>query len=117
MTDRPYDLVLLGATGFTGGLVAAHLAGRVGALRWAIAGRDRDRLAQVAGHKVAAPTKGNRPGCYCARAKDIGAYDTCPHGCCYCYAVQRPELAKRRYQVHDPEAEFLIAPGTKVSGA
>jgi hypothetical protein len=31
--------------------------------------------------------------------------------------VQRPELAKRRYQVHDPDAEFLIAPGTKVAGA
>ena len=78
---------------------------------------DAERLGRVAGQKVAAPIKGNRPGCYCARAKDIGAYDTCPHGCCYCYAVQRPELAKRRYQVHDPEAEFLIAPGTKVSGA
>lgn len=47
-TDRPYDLVLLGATGFTGGLVAAHLARRVGALSWAIAGRDRDRLTRVA---------------------------------------------------------------------
>ncbi len=46
--DRPYDLVLLGATGFTGGLVAEHLAGRAGSLRWAIAGRDRDRLRQVA---------------------------------------------------------------------
>ncbi|MFU8841704.1 MAG: saccharopine dehydrogenase family protein [Nitriliruptoraceae bacterium] len=46
--DRPYDLVLLGATGFTGRLVAEHLAGRVGTLRWAIAGRDRDRLQQVA---------------------------------------------------------------------
>jgi short subunit dehydrogenase-like uncharacterized protein len=46
--DRQYDLVLLGATGFTGRLVAEHLAGRAGSLRWAIAGRDRDRLRQVA---------------------------------------------------------------------
>jgi hypothetical protein len=77
---------------------------------------DAARLGRVAGRDVRAPTKGNRPGCYCAQAKDIGAYDTCPHGCCYCYAVQRPELAKQRYRLHDPEAEFLIAPDTGVSG-
>lgn len=46
--DRPYDLVLLGATGFTGQLVAAHLAARVGPLRWAIAGRDHERLTSIA---------------------------------------------------------------------
>ena len=45
---RDYDLVLLGATGFTGRLTAAHLAGRSGELRWAIAGRDADRLAALA---------------------------------------------------------------------
>lgn len=29
----------------------------------------------------------NRPGCGCAQHRDIGAYDTCPSGCVYCYAV------------------------------
>jgi len=48
-TDRDYDLVLWGATGFTGRLVAEHLADRYGdgALDWALAGRDADRLAAV----------------------------------------------------------------------
>lgn len=43
---RPFDVVLFGATGFTGGLVAHELAARSigGALRWAIAGRDRAKL-------------------------------------------------------------------------
>ena len=46
--DRPYDLVLLGATGFTGELTAAYLARQVpAAARWAIAGRDRGRLEAV----------------------------------------------------------------------
>lgn len=49
MSDRTYDLVLLGATGFTGGLVAEDLTAQLGAgeLRWAIAGRDRAKLTAV----------------------------------------------------------------------
>ena len=45
---RQHDVVLLGATGFTGRLVAAHLAGRTQGVRWAVAGRDRARLEEVA---------------------------------------------------------------------
>ncbi len=46
--SRPFDVVLLGATGFTGGLTAAELARRAGpGCRWAIAGRDRGRLDAV----------------------------------------------------------------------
>jgi short subunit dehydrogenase-like uncharacterized protein len=43
---RDFDLVVFGATGFTGGLVAAYIQQRAAAeaLRWAIAGRDRDKL-------------------------------------------------------------------------
>jgi short subunit dehydrogenase-like uncharacterized protein len=52
MTDRQFDLVLFGATGFTGGLVADYLATAAPAdMRLALAGRDvaaltrcRDRL-------------------------------------------------------------------------
>lgn len=50
MADRhtDFDVVLLGATGFTGGLAAEHLArhGPPG-LRWALAGRDPGRLDAV----------------------------------------------------------------------
>lgn len=48
---RRYDFVLLGATGFTGGLTAEYLAERApeGA-RWAIAGRNRDKLDAVRRH-------------------------------------------------------------------
>ncbi len=49
-TSRPYDVVLLGATGFTGRLTAAHLAARTAGtdLRLAIAGRRRDALEDLA---------------------------------------------------------------------
>ncbi len=55
----------------------------------------------------AQPEHGNRPGCACAASRDIGAYDTCPHGCLYCYANASPKAARRRFKAHDPEAEML----------
>lgn len=71
---------------------------------------DAKRLSDVAGHDVAARIKGNRPDCLCAESRDIGAYDTCPHGCVYCYAVSGRMAAKRRHRAHDAAAEFLIPP-------
>jgi short subunit dehydrogenase-like uncharacterized protein len=47
---RPFDLVVYGATGFTGCLVAEYLQQRYGAdtgVRWAMAGRNLAKLAQV----------------------------------------------------------------------
>jgi short subunit dehydrogenase-like uncharacterized protein len=46
--SRAFDVVVFGATGFTGGLTAAELARRAPeGCRWAIAGRDRVRLEGV----------------------------------------------------------------------
>jgi short subunit dehydrogenase-like uncharacterized protein len=44
MAEREYDVVVFGATGFTGALTAEYLAGATGAGRWAIAGRSREKL-------------------------------------------------------------------------
>ncbi|WP_018656902.1 saccharopine dehydrogenase family protein [Actinomadura flavalba] len=46
--DRQYDIVLFGATGFTGGLTAEYLAEHAGPdVRWALAGRNRQKLEAV----------------------------------------------------------------------
>jgi hypothetical protein len=68
---------------------------------------DAKRMSDVAGRSIAARTLGNRPGCECALSRDIGDYDTCPHGCVYCYAVRSNDLAIRRFREHNPESEYL----------
>lgn len=45
-TPREYDLVVFGATGFTGRLVAEYISAHQPG-RWAIAGRNRDKLAAL----------------------------------------------------------------------
>jgi short subunit dehydrogenase-like uncharacterized protein len=45
MAERDHDIVLFGATGFTGALTAQYLAEHAGdGLRWALAGRNRAKL-------------------------------------------------------------------------
>jgi short subunit dehydrogenase-like uncharacterized protein len=48
MAEREYDIVVFGATGFTGALTAEYLAHRAPATtRWALAGRNREKLEGV----------------------------------------------------------------------
>ncbi len=68
---------------------------------------DARRLSKVAGYAIDVRQKGNREGCLCARSRDIGAYDTCPHGCAYCYAVRDGQKAKSAYAGHHPDARSL----------
>ena len=77
---------------------------------------EAERLEEVArgwgitGRPISAKMKGNRPECACSASRDIGEYDTCPHGCIYCYAVMNRDLALDRYRRHNPDSDFLFAP-------
>ena len=44
--------------------------------------------------------KGQRKECGCIVSKDIGAYDTCPHLCRYCYANSSERLVAARAHHH-----------------
>jgi hypothetical protein len=78
---------------------------------------DARRLASMGGRPIRARLKGNRPDCGCYASADIGEYDTCPHGCVYCYAVLNQDLALSRYRSHDPEGEFLSSPREDVASS
>lgn len=51
---------------------------------------------------------GQRPACGCARARDIGSYNTCLFGCVYCYATDSFERSRQRYAAHDPDSPSLV---------
>lgn len=68
---------------------------------------DETRLSAVAGKAITAGSKSHRKTCACAASRDIGAYDSCPHGCTYCYAVKDRETAKAHFNAHDPSSVML----------
>lgn len=61
---------------------------------------------------IGAPIKvkkaaGQRPLCGCVESTDIGAYDTCPMGCRYCYATAGLNAVKKRLALCDSASPLL----------
>jgi hypothetical protein len=75
---------------------------------------DAERLMSISGKTICAIQKGNRKECGCFQSCDIGDYDTCPHGCVYCYAVRNRDLALERNRSHDPHGEYLYPPAFEI---
>jgi hypothetical protein len=48
-----------------------------------------------------------RKACGCISSRDIGHYDTCVHGCVYCYATVNGRASSRNRASHDPSAPTM----------
>ena len=46
--------------------------------------------------------------CTCYLSNDIGAYNSCPHLCTYCYANGNKGLILKNYKSHDDNSPLLI---------
>jgi hypothetical protein len=64
---------------------------------------------RLLGCRLTAPKDRNqRPACGCAESVDIGMYNTCDHGCRYCYANYNARDIITNRKKHSPASPLLI---------
>ena len=53
-------------------------------------------------------TQNLRTHCACLPTHDIGAYNSCPHLCKYCYANYDSKIVAKNFSLHNPKSNFLF---------
>lgn len=66
-------------------------------------------LEKAIGYRMKVPKRSPaRAECNCMLGNDIGMYNTCGHGCLYCYANYDKKVVEQNMKRHNPKSPLLI---------
>jgi hypothetical protein len=68
---------------------------------------DGNYLSRIFNTAISAQKAPSRKECACTKSIDIGAYNTCPHGCFYCYANAERAKVALSFKKHNPQWNSL----------
>ena len=68
---------------------------------------DKERIESISGYKIKAELDKQRDYCQCIKCVDIGQYNTCSHGCKYCYANYNQEKVQEAIAAHLDDSPLL----------
>ncbi|MFI3255135.1 MAG: DUF1848 domain-containing protein [Eubacteriales bacterium] len=70
---------------------------------------DLKKIEKITGYPLnIAQDKNQRPFCACTSSIDIGMYDSCNHGCLYCYANSSQNAVVYNMRHHNPKSPLLF---------
>jgi len=91
-------------------MTAATCAERIDLEKYGIAHNsciDGELIERITGCRLKTKADNQRGECRCIKCEDIGSYDTCTHGCTYCYANFRRETALEKVRHYDSDSQLL----------